>query len=794
MSDNRSSMHRPVEVLFFFVLPALILALLVLVPPHGFDLRLSGFFFDGEFTYRRHPILENVLHDGVKLVPYTVAFVCLLVTGFFLRAGNTAADDERRLWATRAIYVFLTLALSLALVTFLKALTNVACPWSLTQFGGAAALTDPGFHWGGTERCWPAGHATTGFALFSLYFAFRDQKPRLAALLFLAATLFGLVCGFTRIVQGAHFLSHVAASFLIDWLLAAGLYVAFRFYGARFVPGETNDTAVVCVAHLTPNTAALWAGVYFAFILDLPMWQKALTALTSAQTSLMPFVSELGVVLLCAAGLSFAFAAVVLLFALAGSKVFKTALIVLSLVGALAYSASVLYGVSMTTEMMENYLATDRAEATAYFSLKTVLTFLAAFAPGLVIALAADFKEWFVKPFVRRTLATAAFCTGFLAVGAALLMTQMQTLASTVRNNRDLRYDLAPVSPLVALYKATLGDKTSKVRGPRTVVDTKPVLTAAYAERKDPMLFVVVVGETTRAANWQASGYNRTTLPELSKITDVVEMPVIEACGTSTEVSLPCMLSRVGRRDYDRARIVQEESLPALLQRAGYTVTWIDNQSGCKGTCDGVESIRPAENAAYCGKDGCTDEVFLPQMQAIAENLRPGEKRVVFLHMIGSHGPRYYERSRTAVKHFDSECTSPDLGSCSRESIVNAYDNSLLTTDRVLAGVIETLKATPRLASGLIFMSDHGESLGEKGLYLHGAPYLIAPKEQTQVPGLVWLSDSWTGELGINAAVLRQNVKTLTLKHDHLYHTVLGLLGVQSSAYEKAWDLSAPQS
>ena len=181
-------------------------------------------------------------------------------------------------------------------------------------------------------------------------------------------------------------------------------------------------------------------------------------------------------------------------------------------------------------------------------------------------------------------------------------------------------------------------------------------------------------------------------------------------------------------------------------------------------------------------------------MQAIAENLRPGEKRVVFLHMIGSHGPRYYERSRTAVKHFGSECTSPDLGSCSRESIVNAYDNSLLTTDRVLAGVIETLKATPRLASGLIFMSDHGESLGEKGLYLHGAPYLIAPKEQTQVPGLVWLSDSWTGELGINAAVLRQNVKTLTLKHDHLYHTVLGLLGVQSSAYEKAWDLSAPQS
>ena len=224
-----------------------------------------------------------------------------------------------------------------------------------------------------------------------------------------------------------------------------------------------------------------------------------------------------------AVGISFSFLQIDIV---AAALIIGCTTFVLSLVGALAYSASVLYGVSMTTEMMENYLATDRAEATAYFSLKTVLTFLAAFAPGLVIALAADFKEWFVKPFVRRTLATAAFCTGFLAVGAALLLTQMQTLASTVRNNRDLRYDLAPVSPLVALYKATLGDKTSKVRGPRTVVDTKPVLTAAYAERKDPMLFVVVVGETTRAANWQASGYNRTTLPELSKITDVVEMPV----------------------------------------------------------------------------------------------------------------------------------------------------------------------------------------------------------------------------------------------------------------------------
>lgn len=154
-------------------------------------------------------------------------------------------------------------------------------------------------------------------------------------------------------------------------------------------------------------------------------------------------------------------------------------------------------------------------------------------------------------------------------------------------------------------------------------------------------------------------------------------------------------------------------------------VLWIDNQSGCKGTCEGV----PTREAA-CPEGKCrNDDVLLSELDKEIPKLPADRPTVLFLHMIGSHGPAYSERSPEAAKAFEPECRNADLGSCSREEVVNAYDNSIRETDRVLAGLIRRLEASsPRMDSALLYVSDHGESLGESGLYLHPKSRLMRPR------------------------------------------------------------------
>lgn len=174
-------------------------------------------------------------------------------------------------------------------------------------------------------------------------------------------------------------------------------------------------------------------------------------------------------------------------------------------------------------------------------------------------------------------------------------------------------------------------------------------------------------------------------------------------------------------------------------------------------------------------------------------HLKSGERQVLVLHMMGSHGPAYDHRSEDKDKVFGSVCTDPSFRSCSSEQIVNAYDASIRYTDRVLVGLIETLSSKTEVDTAFIYISDHGESLGENGLFLHGAPYYVSPDVQKIVPMVMWLSDGFKEDYGVSEAVIEKNIQK-TVTHDHLYHTVLGLLNVKSSTYEARWDLSAMEN
>jgi lipid A ethanolaminephosphotransferase len=323
---------------------------------------------------------------------------------------------------------------------------------------------------------------------------------------------------------------------------------------------------------------------------------------------------------------------------------------------------------------------------------------------------------------------------------------------------------------------------------PREVVGADARLAAGASSDGRPRVLVLVVGETARAANFSLLGYPRETNPELAQA-GVTVFDNVRSCGTSTEVSLPCMFSPYGRENYDERRIRNSEGLLNVLVRAGYAVKWIDNQSGCKGVCqgDGIEYQKTEQSLApdLCDSTECHDEILVRLLSRELEQLRGNT--VFVLHMLGNHGPAYFRRYPPAFRRFLPDCQTAELRGCSREEVVNAYDNAILYTDHVLANVIRTLSSDPRpLDSAMIYVSDHGESLGERGLYLHGIPYAIAPEVQTHVPMLVWMSRGMAGDL--DEQCLRAKSKA-AWSHDNLFHSVLGLLDVQTSAYSASHDI-----
>lgn len=438
------------------------------------------------------------------------------------------------------------------------------------------------------------------------------------------------------------------------------------------------------------------------------------------------------------------------------------------------------YGVVLDPAMIRNALHTEAREAGELLN--------ARLAGALVLALALAALPWTVVPAQRAAgralLVRAGTLAGAALLALAALLAGFQDLASQMRNQRALRYTIAPANVLWSLARALAGDAHAAAAVPDPL---EPVARVPAGGRK-PLLLVMVVGETARSASFSLDGYARQTNPELSKL-DLVNLPRAAACGTSTEVSLPCMFSPFGRAEYDEARIRRHETLPQLLARAGLRVLWLDNQSGCKGVCRGVEfrDLSRETDPGLCAGGRCFDGILLRGLERVAAETS-GDTLVV-LHQLGNHGPAYHRRYPPAMKRFTPACERDELRECTPAEIVNAYDNAILYTDRFLADTIRFLeRQQDRFEVALAYASDHGESLGEHGLYLHGMPYAIAPREQLEVPMFWWLPAQSARGLGVDAACLRRNAAAHA-SHDSLYHSILGLLEVGTPGYRAARDL-----
>lgn len=785
------------NIVLWLLVPAWLLFWLWTNPPHGFDLAFEHqFYVNNAWPLHADGRIEFWLHFMPKVIS-GVLFACVLGALTYLhqcrRAAVILGDHEDaahcNLILSRLYYAVGAALLCVGLLWWLKQSTGVSCPWSVTEFGGSAAVVDPGLPFlPKPGRCWPSGAAGSGFCLLPLYFAFRDFRPRLARLLLALALLSGFGAGFARVVVGAHFPSHVFAALALDWLISAGIYIA-AFDRAGLV---RKLRALLPFGRRSTEdqpgrvTLYLFTSLWWAIVFNGPMTAKL--AIDNNLVTTDSLILSLGTT----AAFAFVSAAIIELCGLLPKMVFRILLLILNTLGAAAFAAAYLYGTAMTPDMVRNFLATDPAEAQAYLSTRSVLLFLAAWLPPMLVTLAANLKRsaWAARPTLLRSLLVflrRLFTSiGFAAVGVALIGLNFQAFAGAMRNDKSLRYMIAPVNVVYSDMRTIVGDSSPETNAPRVAVDPSPSLAVKPSR---PAVLVVMVGETTRSASWQLAGYSRETNPQLSEL-QIISIPRVEACGTSTDVSLPCMMSRIGRSDYNRDRILSEEQLPSLLNRAGANVLWIDNQSGCKGACTGVSSRATTPNPQDCPNGECGDRVFLSELKGELGKLPADRPTVLFLHMMGSHGPAYSLRSDKARKLFEPECTDADLKSCSRESVMNAYDNSVRETDYVLASLIRMLKDTSgSIDSALVYVSDHGESLGEGGLYLHGAPYWMAPKEQTEVPMVLWMNSGFEKTFSINRSKLEKNAAG-RVTHENLYHTVLGLLNVKSTTYVPTYDLT----
>jgi len=467
----------------------------------------------------------------------------------------------------------------------------------------------------------------------------------------------------------------------------------------------------------------------------------------------------------------------------------KPAGVVLLFISMTASYFMAMYGVVIDPSMVANAMRTDTAEVRDLLSVTLLLTWvLGVGVPGL--------WWWRLQPraglgWSRWTRQLGAVLLGS-TLATAMLLLVFQDLASLMRNHTTLRY---MVNPLNTVYAVTRLAETDQVQNQQPLQAIGDDAIARLPNAKLAPLLVLVVGETARAANFGIAGYPRDTTPQLKALQaegDLFYFSQVESCGTNTQVSVPCMFSHQDRKA-NTNRTMNYESLLDVLRKAGWAVLWLDNQSGCKGVCDRVPHFDTSrlKHPFLCATGECWDEIML---DGLSERLAllPPERRargtVLVMHQMGSHGPAYYKRSPPNRKTFLPECTSNALSSCDEQALMNAYDNSIAYTDYFLGQAVAWLK-NQHQPTALWYVSDHGESLGENGIYLHGMPYKMAPKEQTHVPMTLWVSQTMRQRWAIDDACLRKQLGK-PWSHDNLFHSMLGSADIQTELYQPTMDIT----
>jgi lipid A ethanolaminephosphotransferase len=443
------------------------------------------------------------------------------------------------------------------------------------------------------------------------------------------------------------------------------------------------------------------------------------------------------------------------------------------------------YNVVIDDSMLRNALQTNLNESSDLFTLKLVFyVLLLGILPSfLVYKMPLDYgskkSEFFAKLKVLG-----------ISLGVILLIvfSFSKFYTSFFREHKPLRYY---TNPTYWIY--SVGNYIGKNANPQNFVLKELGRDAHYTperlaqKAKERRIMIVVVGEAARADRFSLNGYERETNP-LLKQEDIFNLSNVSSCGTSTAESVPCMFSVFGREDFNYKKGVSvENALDVLAHSNEVAVLWRDNNSDSKAVALRVafEDFRKPQTNTICDEE-CRDEGMLVGLDAFIQN-NPNKDIMIVLHQMGNHGPAYYKRYPKEFEKFTPTCQTNQLESCTQEEVSNAYDNAILYTDYFLSKVIAFLKPySKEYATTMLYMSDHGESLGENGLYLHGIPYFMAPEAQTHVGAVLWLGERAKNE--INVPLLEKKAAE-PLSYDNIFDTILGTFGVTTTVYKKQRDI-----
>ncbi|MCZ3378128.1 phosphoethanolamine transferase [Rhizobium sp. AG207R] len=521
-------------------------------------------------------------------------------------------------------------------------------------------------------------------------------------------------------------------------------------------------------------TLCLIATLYVLLVTNKMFWTKSYGYFIADPAAFAAFVI----------GIS---AAIMALFTLFSAKyVTKPVLIFFILVASVSSWFNDQFGVIIDKEMIRNAAVSTGAESGHLITTRFITyVLLTGILPSLVVAWVRIVHRPIFKKLAYNTAVILACSAIFVIAGT----TFYKTYAGVGRAHRDLMDTLNPVMPITSAVRYVIDTQRN------ANVVAQPLGTDAHrvgvVDKGKPRVTIIVAGETARAQNFSLGGYAKMTNPELAK-RNVVYFPNTTSCGTATATSIPCLFSVYTRQQYSHRKGLETENLLDVLTHAKVDVTWLDNDTGSYNVTDRVSYtfLPHSADPRFCQDGECKDEILVDKVDGWLDKVK-GDS-VLVLHQLGSHGPAYYQRYTEEFRRFRPDCRSNDFSSCSQEEITNAYDNTILYTDHIVAMVIDKLKQRSDSISGsVLYFSDHGESLGENGIYLHGTPYFIAPSQQTHVPMLVWMADDLAKTAGFDMACLAKQAAEGTYSHDNIFHSVLGMTDVSTKVYDPKLDVFA---
>jgi lipid A ethanolaminephosphotransferase len=517
----------------------------------------------------------------------------------------------------------------------------------------------------------------------------------------------------------------------------------------------------------------LISAIFFAIFYNFSFFKNVIKVYPLEGLNIVHFIS-ISIVLICL---------IIFLFTLFSSKyTTKPLLIIVIIVSSFTAYFMDTYHIVIDDSMIRNSLQTEFRESSDLFSLQLVL----------YVALLGLLPSYFIyktkieyKPFKTELLSKIKTIILSLGIVLIILFSFSKFYTSFFREHKPLRYH---VNPIYWIY--SIGNYINKSINNGPIIVKQVGTDAKTKENKyhKSELIIMVVGEAARADRFSLNGYEKETNPLLKK-EELINFSNMYSCGTSTAESVPCMFSIFDKADYDYKKGISTENIVDVLKHTkDVNILWRDNNSDSKGVALRVdfEDYRTEKTNTMCDDVECRDVGMLVGLDEYIKK-HEGQDILIVLHQMGNHGPAYYKRYPKEFEKFTPVCETNQLEQCTQEEVSNAYDNAILYTDYFLSEVINFLKPySAEKETAMIYMSDHGESLGENGLYLHGLPYFMAPDEQKHIGSLMWFGESIKKEVDVD----KLNVyKNNTFSQDNLFHTLLGFFEVETDVYKKDMDI-----